>query len=330
MTAKQKRISALIATGACLMAYFSAASFSQHDQLKNAIDAGDTAQVIALLKAGADANQEICTQYEGQALPDFLPYPVQSALASVLPKTCRDPSPVLVYLMRPSTPNRAAIAEAMLKSGAKVNATDYNNNTALGRAVVENDEAAVRVLLDHGADPNLVGFEGDVPLFAALQNEKQLPILRLLMRRGAKIVPCSDDKRVLLEAAHFGNHAALQLALEHGAKIDECGYFGFTALMYAAGHNPKVAAFLLAHGANPGKQDASGQTALHYAIGYDNNNQNAATVRLLMKHGASLFVKNKDGIVPLDEMEIVCRANGRKKTNYDQVPGFPALPPPPP
>jgi ankyrin repeat protein len=101
-------------------------------------------------------------------------------------------------------------------------------------AAHDNQPVIVRMLLSHGAQPNIANNEGETALILAADN----------------------------------NHYVItQLLLEHGAAIDAKSKLGWTALMYAAakGHRLTVEA-LLNNGANPNVRDNDGQTASAYAL----------------------------------------------------------------
>jgi len=56
---------------------------------------------------------------------------------------------------------------ALLKSGVNVNERTRSKSYALNAAAVENEIDVIRILLDHGADPNVQNNQGDTPLICA-------------------------------------------------------------------------------------------------------------------------------------------------------------------
>jgi len=56
----------------------------------------------------------------------------------------------------------------------------------------------------------------------------------------------------------------------------------------------------IAKGANINAQDENGGTALHWAVFYEHGN----IVRLLLMHGANPYIKDKNGITPIDVARI--------------------------
>lgn len=95
--------------------------------------------------------------------------------------------------------------------------------TALHQAVFGNSEAAVRLLLERGADPN-VRCEGDnaYPLHFAVEKHR-LPIVRLLVEHGADTIGEGD--------------------------YHELGVIGWATAWDYIQPNPEIVAYLLAHGA---------------------------------------------------------------------------------
>lgn len=151
----------------------------------------------------------------------------------------------------------------------------------------------VRVLLDHGADPNLADKDGNVPHRIATNN-KHRDVAALLEARGATLqlvelialagrgtdaevlamlerpvnvnVANDDRRRALHEAAEYGRLAIVHALLDKGADIDAADNDGWTALMEAAdmGHLA-IVELLLDRGAAPFLADRTGFTAFALA-----------------------------------------------------------------
>ena len=83
-----------------------------------------------------------------------------------------------------SGPESAEIALLLIEHGADVNARGANGNTPLIRALLAKYNGVVRALLAKGADPNMsAGNPGGTPLVAAGSNEE---MRKLLIAAGAK------------------------------------------------------------------------------------------------------------------------------------------------
>lgn len=180
--------------------------------------------------------------------------------------------------------------KAQLAAGDDVNARSRYGWTALMFAAWKGHDEEVVMLLDAGADPNLIsgavpsGFEtvGGTSPTTALRlaiKSKHVAIARLLMDRGAKL-----DPDVIALAGGIGNLSLLVNLQGRGAdwNMPSSSAFNATALCSAsASGDTKSVAWLLRHGANP-NVIAVGQTALKEAVYHDQ----VEVVRHLLKHGA--------------------------------------------
>ena len=100
---------------------------------------------------------------------------------------------------------QAAVIEYLISVGADANAVDMDGVAPLHRAVRTRSLAAVRALLDGGANPRQPNKAGSMPLHLAVQTtgrggsgssqarEQQAGIIGLLLERGAKVT--DKDKR---------------------------------------------------------------------------------------------------------------------------------------
>ena len=167
-------------------------------ELFSAIQRGDVDRVRAMLEAGAD--------------PD-------------------------VYMNRPPywRPLHAAIEaleeggslealELLIRHGARVDGRDREGDaTPLLMAVFRGCTDAARLLLEHGADANAVGGEGDSPLCWAAR-EGDVELARLLLEHGAGATIDAgrgvDGMNALGAAARQLNPAMVRLLLDAGARPD--------------------------------------------------------------------------------------------------------------
>ena len=138
----------------------------------------------------------------------------------------------------------------LIDRGADVNAQNDIGSTALMWSV--SDPAKVRLLLDHGAQANLIAKSGRSALIIAAFTNPSAEVVRLLLAKGAK-VDIMDKRHVTpMNAATFGNDTAtVRLLLDAGADIDTPDTFiGLTPLMNAAGNrNLDAVKLILAKGA---------------------------------------------------------------------------------
>ena len=171
--------------------------------------------------------------------------------------------------------------------------------TPLWWAAHEGHEAAVRLLLDRGADPNVLDEDHESPLLRACYGGSE-SVVRLL-------VCCDADptlpNRQGQTALHFAamnplNGHVLAPLLKADADLlnarDVDG--GFTALHYAVeSGSTEMVKCLIGAGADVNLPDGSGNTPLHHAC----RNDNGELIRLLVREGnANVKAMNDQGQTP--------------------------------
>jgi uncharacterized protein len=171
-------------------------------------------------------------------------------------------------IAQPSKITAVRLIEMLLEHGANPNArltavqtqrahTDGDpslgvGSTAFMRAAKAGDAPVMKLLLAHGADPNLVQKNGNNALMLAAG---------LGYRDGNMAVPTRDrgtTEEIL---------AAVQLCLDHGADVNTQGANGDTALHDAVTGrgDVEVVRYLVEHGASIQIKNARGQTAIDAA-----------------------------------------------------------------
>lgn len=198
----------------------------------------------------------------------------------------------------------AEAVDLLLKAGAVVKVANRLNATPLHLAAESGNDVIVKKLLEAGADPNqTVLSEGETPLMFAARSGN-VEAVRLLLDKGAKIDATEklSGTTALLWAAEQNHPEVLKLLIARGAKVDaqttgpEAAESGITALMLATREGGlESAKVLLDAGAPINQQSANGNTALIVAA----MSQNAATIHLLLDHGANPKIANEKGWTPL-------------------------------
>ncbi len=209
----------------------------------------------------------------------------------------------------------AAVLEQLLKKGANPNAKNDAKATALMWAAT--DEAKTRILLTHGADVNAVSADSRSALTAAAARPGGATVVKLLLDHGAN-PNITKNTSPLIEAAIAGDAESIQLLLNRGADAKAVGG-GALALSARAGcstcirilaaasldSNSYTAALgLLAylgdvnlvqlaldHGADVNSFDPRGRTPLMYAAISDFTPVDVA--KLLIEHGADVSAKSR-------------------------------------
>ncbi|MBB6498814.1 ankyrin repeat domain-containing protein [Pedobacter cryoconitis] len=128
----------------------------------------------------------------------------------------------------------------MISNSVRIDTTDNRGSTPLIIAVYNDNEAATRLLLAKGANPNARDFSGNTALMGACFKGLLNMVTDLYQYKTA---------------------------------VNQVNYNGATALIFAAtfGHED-ITRILLKYGADKAIKDKFGKTALDYAINQENKN----------------------------------------------------------
>lgn len=187
-----------------------------------------------------------------------------------------------------------------LESGTHVDIEDENHPSLIATSIEGGYEDIVKVLIDHGLDPNrALNRFGETPLIRAV-TEKNKPIVELLLKSGADVNMADESGYTpLMSASAVGDISMIELLIHakadpgkqsdsgrdafteavlsdqipviswwvsHGAGIEQRDYTKSTPLMIAAKAGKFAAAkWLLEHGTNIHAKDEQGKTALNWA-----------------------------------------------------------------
>lgn len=237
-------------------------------------------------------------------------------------------------------PGQQDTIAALIRVGARAGDPDSGQQTALHKAAISGSVENVVVLIDNGADPNVLDNFGHSPLHMAVKRRNSLDLIKTLISKGAAVNQNHPDWNrqsrggtPLHVAARLGRTENALTLLENGAQPNVFDSTGQTALHIAAGHDltGKLCSELLQRGAKVNEADEIyGETALQKAvkanmadnvrvlINYeaDINKQDLAgntalhkaasvvqhfdILHMLLSRGGKLNVTNKDGRTPTD------------------------------
>ena len=141
----------------------------------------------------------------------------------------------------------------------------------------------VRLLLNHGADPDTAFQSEDGPLsclYAACGLNGNVEITRLLLEAGAD----PDDGESLYHSMEQRDFACMKLLLDHGAKV-----IGLKHMLDR--ESPDGLRLLLDAGGDPNETNPEGDTALHWAV---RRNRSPAIVGILLDAGADIDAVRQD------------------------------------
>ncbi|RFU26911.1 hypothetical protein B7463_g9427, partial [Scytalidium lignicola] len=155
-----------------------------------------------------------------------------------------------------------------------------NLHSLANKVLKDGHEAVVKLLLEKGADVNMVDEDGRTPLFYAVQLEYKT-IIKLLLEKGADLeMKDYNGWMPLFYAVKYGRKAIVKLLLENDADLNVEDKYGQTPLSYALEYRHKATVeLLLENGANLNVVDKYGRTPLSYAIKQENGSNNKATTR---------------------------------------------------
>ncbi len=293
--------------------------------LKRLTDA-EPAQAAAMLDSMADINAATPGEHI-TALHAAIAYNRLDILNMLLQRGAQTEllmKPGLTPLSAAAMKNDTDAISLLLKHGAQLNHHTHGGVSALKLACAKGNLDAAQVLLAHGADPIPADSEGHTALSLAQEHagENRVPLMRMLLEHGANPNEQTgeDGWNPLMTAVVSHDIPAANLLLEHGASVDAIGEAGSTPLMMAAGYGyTALVEHLLERGASISRQDGDGNDALGHAAlgarfthgisaaanGEEPGVQNAAqvdscaTCRLLLQRGANIHHADASGSTPL-------------------------------
>jgi ankyrin repeat protein len=200
--------------------------------------------------------------------------------------------------------------KVLIDRRADVNAQNAVGSTALMWSVTDAKKA--RLLLDHGANVNLVARSGRTALIVAAFANPSADVVRMLLGKGANVAVMDQRKFTPMSAATYGNDTGtIRLLLDASADINTPDTFiGLTPLINAAGNrNLEAVKLLLAKGANvnavsktenlpriqTGIVEFGGFTPLLMAVPFGP----PEIVKTLIDAGAKVNVQDYRGFTPL-------------------------------
>ncbi|XP_076060557.1 uncharacterized protein LOC143036750 [Oratosquilla oratoria] len=164
----------------------------------------------------------------------------------------------------------------------------------------------VKLLLSHGADPEVANRRGYTPLMAAALIG-EVETVRALLTHGAKTeARDARGETALMKATQADCRDVVRVLLSHGADPNARNSCGGCALHSAS--SPDVVDELLRSGADPNLASSSGGTALHVLAAHNK----PQPLQILLDNGARVDSSDEHGTTPL---QIALRCRSREAAN---------------
>jgi ankyrin repeat protein len=170
----------------------------------------------------------------------------------------------------------------IIEKGGNVNekCTNSFDVTPLTSAIKNKNETLVSLLLNKGADPNLLTFMKKTPLEIAIDTNNQ-NIIEMLVDAGAN----TDNS--LIDCVKKNEESLAKYFIEKGADVNYLGFMGNTPLLYAIGNkNYNIVKILIKNGAKVNyynKYEGSSIPPLTKAVKI----KDLKMVKLLVENGAN-------------------------------------------
>lgn len=180
-------------------------------------------------------------------------------------------SPDAALLSAAASGDSTAVAAAVT-AGAHLEARDARGRTALLLAVLRDDAASARVLVERGANPNAIDDRNDTP-WLATGVTGSVAMLETLLPAGPDLALRNRYGGVsIIPASERGHVEYVRRVVHTGIDVDHLNDLRWTALLEAVilGDGSvvycEIVSILLAAGADPLLADRDGVTAREHAV----------------------------------------------------------------
>jgi ankyrin repeat protein len=202
--------------------------------------------------------------------------------------------------------NQGKVVELLLSAGAYSNSRNWSGEHVLHVAAkaLETTEA-LRVLLQHDADPNATDANGQTPLSIATSKlparaagfreyTHHIEGVRLLLQHGASVtIEDSFGETPIYKVARNWSMLLLKLCLQNcGTELPKTSYGETLLHAAAAGNQVEIVRVLLHAGVDANETSSCGWSALMFSASLE-------ITRLLVSHGADVTATSDSGLTAL-------------------------------
>jgi|GEM_PF-3807146 len=216
------------------------------------------------------------------------------------------------------------LTSQLITLGVDVNQPDNRGQTALAQAVESGRLQIAKLLLDHGANPNLRSDTSNAPPLCIALDRGNIAMSKLLMKRGVSINHVFATGKgyaipAYLCAFNRPHHSDQNIALY--TLLNQAG-FKLTDKIFPSGRGSETLLHTFARNGNLyGLQkwsekgfsftglNANGESLLYDAMALDDETS-LKVVRFLVQHGADMNAINQNGKTPLT----YAKSRGNSKT----------------
>lgn len=201
------------------------------------------------------------------------------------------------YTMCNRTPMSAGIMKLLIRYGADVN--QYNGRDQSNILRVSEDLSLLKTILEAGLDPDSYLVKGKSTTFLqAFIDDGYFQVVKIMLEHGADPNKSDHEYSKPLIRAFYGNDLKItEVLIKHGAKILENQSISQAIAME---NNIELVKLLIKHGADVDEVDAKGNSPLHIAYMWMSKRQRdmKAMIELLIEHGADSTLRNLEGKLP--------------------------------
>lgn len=143
-------------------------------------------------------------------------------------------------LIEAASHNNIKIVQYLLSKGADPNqqAKNFGYISPLREAVFSCNFPMTKLLVENGANVNILTDNGSSILLEAVWNEKNIEIVKYLIAKGALVNKANDDGETpLLKSIAYNDPKMIKLLMENGADINITDGYGRTAITLAQDRN---------------------------------------------------------------------------------------------
>ena len=248
------------------------------DALHFALKSHDDASAIMCINAGAEVNKEVLMWASRKGYLEYLNKCIDAGEDVNYEDSSRN-TPLIAaaeeHVLNKCDEERHQTIRRLLATGANVNFLRYDHQTALSLLVWKNCANCVNIAIDAGADVNMKGFFGEIPL-------------SLTLKRAQRNNPISfsDAGKDVTPELNKATKTILSSLIKAGADVNALDTVGNSALHLASvSKHSDFVQLLLNYSVRINFPNTDNNNALHYHFKYSGGFYRSKTTLLLLVAG---------------------------------------------